>query len=161
MTAPFKQLCRDLAPLVTEAKPLGLDPYALLYMLGGVESSFGLVARQARFEKAFSRGGPYFVPELDKEFGDMAACSYGPWQIMFVNARRVCPEVTPEELRTSVRAAGVASALFLNSQLAAKKPQTAAEVLDVWNTGTQRDSLKPSPHYTDKGVGYYRSALDD
>lgn len=157
----FKQLCRDLAPLVTEAAPLGLNAYALLYMLGGVESSFGLVASQARFEKAYARGGPYAVPELDKEFGDMAACSYGPWQIMFVNARSVCPEVVPEELRTSVRAAGVASALFLNRQLRAKKPKTAADVLDIWNTGTQRDAIRPSSHYVIKGTNYYQSALNE
>lgn len=155
----FRRLCKDLAPIVTEAAGLGLDAYALLYMLGGVESSFGIAQHQPRYEKVFSRSGRYGSRKLDKLFGDLAACSYGPWQIMFANARTVSPEVTPVGLMEP-QVAGLVTAQFLNAQLKRFKPRTPTDVLDIWNTGYHRDDAKPAKRYTDKGLGYYQTATD-
>lgn len=154
----FAKYCRRLAPLLDAAGSLGLDAFALLHMLGGVESSFGAEAHRARYEKAYDVGGRYFSPELTARFGRDAACSYGPFQIMFVNAWATDTAVTPNDMLDPL-IAGFISCEYLNKRLRRDRPSTPAAVLDMWNTGTSRDKIKPDPRYAEKGVGYYESAM--
>lgn len=155
----FRSLCRRLAPLLTEAEGLGLDAYATLYMLGGVESSFGAEAYKTRYEKSYDVGGRYCSPELSKRFGRDAACSYGPFQIMFVNAWAMDTLVEPDDMLDPL-IAGFLSCEFLNNRLARRKPMTPLAVLDLWNTGSQGDKYLPAANYTTKGVAYYEQALN-
>ncbi len=78
-------LCRKHAPdLFTPASWQGtpLDKVRLLWGIAGVESSFGLNCNP-RHEPGYCFGGRYLDPERTREWGCLAHCSYGPWQVMF------------------------------------------------------------------------------
>ncbi len=80
-------LCRKHAPdLLTPVKWQGtpLDKVRLLWGISGVESSFGLNC-SPRHEPAYCYGGRYFNPVASREWGCLAHCSFGPWQVMFAN----------------------------------------------------------------------------
>lgn len=59
-----------------------VKPWAFLYALSGIESSYGF-NDIPRYEPAYDRGGMYAsAPHLKKaleKYGALAACSYGPW----------------------------------------------------------------------------------
>ena len=80
-------LCRGraadlLSPVVWQGTYL--DKAKLLWGLCGVESSFG-VNCNPRHETGYCYGARYFNPALTSEWGCLAHCSYGPWQVMFSN----------------------------------------------------------------------------
>jgi len=78
-------LCRKHAPdLFTPTSWQGtpLDKVRLLWAISGVESSFGLNCNP-RHEHGYCFGGRYLDPERTREWGCLAHCSYGPWQVMF------------------------------------------------------------------------------
>lgn len=124
--------CRQFGPTVTPL-PNGIDGAQLLWAMSGNESSFGANVTP-RHEPAFDVGGVYGasaqMAPLLAEFGSAAACSYGPWQIMFVNV----PEATPESF-DNLDFCAIASVAFLNKQLAHFKPQTLGDIGSIWNAG--------------------------
>jgi hypothetical protein len=78
-------LCRKhgtgvLVPVKWQGTPL--DRTKLLWAIAGVESSFGLNS-VPRHEPGYCYGGRYFDRERTHEWGCLAHCSYGPWQVMF------------------------------------------------------------------------------
>jgi hypothetical protein len=78
-------LCRKhalglLTPVKWEGTPL--DKTKLLWAIAGVESSFGLNSTP-RHEPGYCFGGRYFDRERTHDWGCLAHCSYGPWQVMF------------------------------------------------------------------------------
>lgn len=80
-------LCRKhadglLTPVNWQGTPL--DKVRLLWGIAGVESSFGLNCNP-RHEAGYCYGGKYFNPALSGEWGCLAHCSYGPWQVMLAN----------------------------------------------------------------------------
>jgi len=80
-------LCRKhapdlLSPVLWQGTPL--DKVKLLWGIAGVESSFGNNCNP-RHEAGYCYGGRYFNPALTHEWGCLAHCSYGPWQVMFGN----------------------------------------------------------------------------
>jgi len=78
-------LCRDrAADLLTPVKWQGtpLDKVRLLWGIAGVESSFGQNC-SPRHEQAYCYGGRYLDHYASLEWGCLAHCSYGPWQVMF------------------------------------------------------------------------------
>jgi len=80
-------LCRKhavglLTPVSWQGTPL--DKVRLLWGIAGVESSFGFKCNP-RHETGYCYGGKYFNPALTAEWGCLAHCSYGPWQVMFSN----------------------------------------------------------------------------
>jgi hypothetical protein len=80
-------LCRKHGPdLLTPAKWQGtpLDKVRLLWGLAGVESSFGLNC-SPRHEPGYCYGGHHFNPVASREWGCLAHCSFGPWQVMFAD----------------------------------------------------------------------------
>lgn len=134
----------------------GLDLNAVLWALGGVESSFGKFAHQPRFEKAYARGGRYFSAPLDAAYGDAAAMSYGPWQVMYPNAHRITNGfVAPDDMRGMTFAAQMATVLWLDSAVLDKGARTMREIADAWNTGSHRDSILPSPQYLERAERFY------
>jgi hypothetical protein len=62
----------------------GVDPVKLLWAISGVESSFGQFSNP-RHEQGYCSNGRYFDPKATSEWGCLAHCSYGPWQVMFTN----------------------------------------------------------------------------
>jgi hypothetical protein len=80
-------LCRKHAPgLLTPVKWAGspLDKVRLLWGIAGVESSFGWNCNP-KHEAGYCYGGKYFDRERSHDWGCLAHCSYGPWQVMFEN----------------------------------------------------------------------------
>jgi hypothetical protein len=78
-------LCRKHAlGLFTPANWQGtpLDKVRLLWAIAGVESSFGFNCNP-RHEQGYCFGGRYLDPARTREWGCLAHCSYGPWQVMF------------------------------------------------------------------------------
>lgn len=63
---------------------------AFLFALAGKETCHG-IQNVPRYEPAFGPGGLYYqrfklLKELYRQFGAMASCSWGPWQILAVVA---------------------------------------------------------------------------
>jgi hypothetical protein len=80
-------LCRKHAPILytpTKWEGTPLDKVRLLWGIAGVESSFGLNCNP-RHEPGYCFGGRYLDPERTRQWGCLAHCSYGPWQVMFTH----------------------------------------------------------------------------
>jgi hypothetical protein len=80
-------LCRKHAPdLLAPVKWQGTPLYkaALLWGIAGVESTFGLNCTP-RHEPGYCFGGRYYNPVASREWGCLAHCSFGPWQVMFAS----------------------------------------------------------------------------
>jgi len=136
--------------------PDGLDLNAVLWALGGIESSFGTCAHQPRFEPAYGRGGRYFSAPLDDKFGDAAAMSYGPWQVMFPNAYKAANTfITPSELTGCTFAALSVTVLWLDGYVIGRGARTLEQIADAWNTGSHRDAIRPAPKYLGLAQRYY------
>lgn len=129
--------CRAYGPQLTEL-PYGVDGAQLLWALAGNESSFGANCAP-RHEPAYDVGGRYADADLLARFGRAAACSYGPWQIMFAN----CPShYIPEDMNDLDKAA-VATVLFLNRQLNRFRPSTLRSIGAIWNGGNPGALKRP------------------
>lgn len=97
-------VCLDLGPELTG--PDGADDYekaAFLLGLSGEETSWGDRWAAGRWENAYARGGHYHKTSpaqmrLVQEYEDLAACSWGPWQILPVVAYEVGFRGKPWEL---------------------------------------------------------------
>lgn len=72
---------RDLLKL-QQGDLAGVDPVKLLWAIAGVESSFGENS-YPRHEQGYCFHGRYYDPKATAEWGCLAHCSYGPWQVMF------------------------------------------------------------------------------
>lgn len=125
--------CRASAPFMV-GLPDGIDPVLLLWAMSGNESSFGANVTP-RHEPAFDAGGIYgdsmqMAPLLAK-FGRAAACSYGPWQLMFCNAPAGSAPGDFDDLATAAKY----SVRFLNVLLGKFKPQNLSEIGSCWNAG--------------------------
>jgi hypothetical protein len=78
-------LCRKhalgvLNPVKWQGTPL--DRVRLLWAIAGVESSFGANCTP-RHEGGYCYGGKYFDRPRSHEWGCLAHCSFGPWQVMY------------------------------------------------------------------------------
>jgi len=161
MSEYFRDYVKFAARLSRHADEHGkignLDLNGVLWALGGAESSFGEFAHQPRFERAYARGGRYFLKDLDREFGDAAAMSYGPWQVMFCNAHRVTSGyVKPDDLKGMTFAAQVATVRWLDSAVLDRGAKSIRDIADAWNTGSHRDNILPAPQYLEKVERFYR-----
>ncbi len=126
--------CREFGGQVAPL-PEGIDGAQLLWAMAGNESSFGRNVIP-RHESAFDVGGMYAgnppMPSLLREFGSAAACSYGPWQLLFVNAPQGTRPKDMQDLATCAQA----SVAFLNSLLRRFRPQTLTGIGQCWNHGS-------------------------
>lgn len=131
----FAAACPLLGPTV-HPLPANISGPQLLWALGGNESSFGTNCTP-RHEPAFDREGAYGrepdQANLLNLYESAGACSYGPLQIMLVNAKGMAPHDFDDLNR-----AMVASIQFLNSQLDRFKPQTLSQIGALWNGGSPR-----------------------
>lgn len=137
------QLCERYGPLVKlPAGAVSLDPKLILWALAGNESSFGANCKP-RFEPAYFNGKyskSADMQELIKDYGEDAAKSYGPWQLLLVNA----PGFTPAELADDAEKAITATIGFLNRRIFnALQSVTLEEIADAYNSGNWRDSNVP------------------
>lgn len=126
-----------------------IDGVRLLWALAGNESSFGRNCLP-RYESAFYTGGAYgssdqMVPLIAK-FGHNAACSYGPWQLMLVNAP---VGAVPEDF-ASIDNACLFTVNFINHRIIrGQGAKTVEEIADSFNSGSFRDSNVPRVYIAD------------
>ena len=144
--------------------PEGIDPAQLLAALAAVESSFGLNA-VPNHEPAYDEGGGYYraahhVRALHKTWGAWAACSYGPWQILFVTAWEMGFRGTPSELWSPsgciewvVRA--------MNARIFDKGATSVEQTADAWNSGSFQDKIWPGGYVKQVMDAYARQDLLD
>ncbi len=130
--------------------PLGVDGAQLLWALAGVESSFGSNC-QPRHEAAYDAGGHYAafapMPNLLSRFGEAAACSYGPWQLLMCNAPLTYAPVSFDNLTLCAQP----SVHLLNHKLIVFKPQSLGQIGECWNTGR----ICKDPDYEAKLIAAY------
>lgn len=133
--------------------PAGLDPVKVMIAIASNESSLGADCGP-RYEPAYDTGGVYSGGDmvgLLALYGRAAACSYGPWQMMYVNFTAY----TPDELLTDLQACAVEYVRFLNSYvIGTKRATTLAEIGEVWNLG----HIAPDPQYVSKLQAAYDAA---
>jgi len=144
--------------------PEGIDPAQLLAALAAIESSFGLNA-VPNHEPAYDEGGGYYraaqhVRDLHKTWGAWAACSYGPWQILFVTAWEMGFRGTPSELWSPggciewvVRA--------MNARIFDKGATSVEQTADAWNSGSFQDKIWPGGYVKQVMDAYARQDLLD
>lgn len=123
------QLCERYGPLLKLPAGDPLDPQLVLWALSGNESSFGANCKP-RFEPAYFSGlysKSNIMQDLIAQYGEDAAKSYGPWQVMLINA----PGFSPTELAQDAERAITATVGFLNrrvfSQMGSHAPGTTLE----------------------------------
>ena len=138
--------------------PDGVDGAQLLWAMSGNESSFGANVTP-RHEPAFDAEGAYgqglVMKPLLTEYGSAAACSYGPWQVMFCNVQ----PATPASFANVDFCASV-SVAFLNKLLARFKPQTLGDIGSCWNGGHIQKPYSPQVQvYVDRLIANYKVPL--
>jgi hypothetical protein len=146
-----RNMGRNIMPMVD-----GVDSTQLLWAISGVESSFG-VNCNPRYEAAFDTGGAYdnaVMAPLLARFGSEAAKSYGPWQIMFVNA----PTGFLPTGFTDLRHCSIATIAYLNKLIRIFRPINLAEIGNCWNGG--HVYKQPYPAAIQAYVGKLQKAYD-
>jgi hypothetical protein len=134
--------CQRYGPLLES--PDGLDGAHIMGAIATNESSLGLNCGP-RHEPSYDVGGAIYngstmQQSLVREFGTAAACSFGPWQMMFIN----CPGYMPADLETNVEDCARCFVSFFNSYVIhARKAQNLNEIGQVWNAG--HISAAPAP----------------
>lgn len=131
----------------------------LLWGIAGVESTFGQYSNP-RHENAYCYAGRYYDPKATSEWGCLAHCSYGPWQVMFDHFP---PGVTPLALlpqgdgRVAADLSLMACVSILNRALA-RGAKTLVDLVTEYNGPgdvpeyTQRllaNMDRPMPQYVD------------
>jgi hypothetical protein len=140
-----------------------IDGPRLLWAMAGQESSFGSNMKP-RFEPAYYMGGRYWNAQTPggKEvrdgvalYGRDFACSYGPLQILAVNAKGH----SPMELGSDPeKALAAACAMLRLVVLQRQKASTIGEICDCWNTGNDKDKNVPV-EYIEHVERYYATAV--
>lgn len=124
--------------------PAGLDPALLLMALCVVESSGGF-NNQRRVEPAYRPGGRYCDQALYDQYGDDAAASWGPLQIMYVTAHELGYEGPPPELGQPSECVRMAVKL-INRRIVGRGATTLEEIADAYNSGSFKDQIVPQDY---------------
>ena len=140
-----------------------LNKKALLIAIAQNESSFGRNCTP-RLEPAYDFGGFYFrkSPILRmqyKEFGDLVARSYGPFQIMYIVAtelgfgfKRHPEELQDFDINTEF------AVQYINHR-ALRNAETVQDVFDAYNSGRSHDANVPTT-YIQRGMTHYLDACE-
>jgi hypothetical protein len=154
-------LCRQYGPTLqlagtNDGNGHQIDGARLLWAISGCESKFGKNCKP-RFESAYYLDGLYYgksekLQQLVAVYGRDAACSYGPWQILAVNAKH-----SPEVLGADPNAACADAAQFINSFcVRERKCRTLTDFADCYNTGNPHDANVPHRYIHDL-IDYYQN----
>jgi hypothetical protein len=139
-----------------------IDGTTLLWALSGRESDFG-ANMKPRHEPAFDVGGPYSktiaaIAGLN-EWHSAFACSYGPLQIMAVNA----PGFSPAVLLAYPEQAMLSAVCRLKSQVLIKqKAYRIGQICECWNDGHIISGAMDPPavqSYIDEVTQYYLKGI--
>ncbi len=147
--------CRAHAGDLDASLLAGYDAAKLMWAICGNESSFGANCTP-RHEPAFDVSGTYAKAPaqaaLLAKYGSHAACSYGPMQVMLVNA----PEGYAPADFDDVDKAIAAGAFALNRLMEHWKPVSLAQFGAVYNCGHIPKIVSPGVHeYQDELIRNY------
>jgi hypothetical protein len=143
--------CNENGPSLKLDPIAQLDGRGVMAAIASNESSLGLNCGP-RHEPAYDVGG--FLAQgkgqrlLLQQFGQAAACSYGPWQMMFDNFTTEDPGV----LETQLTVCALEFVDFFNSYVIGVRHAVSlnavslADIGEVWNRG----HIAPDPAYTAK-----------
>lgn len=135
-----------------------LDGAKLLWAMSGRESSFGQ-NMTPRHEPAYDVNGAYWkisqeVKDGIAQYGRDFACSYGPLQVLAVNAKGW----TPEEMGKDPLAAMEGAVTFLRLYvIQRKRARSLAEICQCWNGG--HIGATTTPGYVEEVTKYYRAGI--
>jgi len=138
--------------------PDGIDGPKLMLAISGNESSFGANCGP-RHEPGYDTGGSTWErSDLQKQlvlkYGSDAACSYGPWQMMYINFSGAD---TPTQLKTDLDACAVEFVRFFNSfVIRIRKAETLRDIGMTWNGG----HIFPSTEDVPEGIIRYCEKLE-
>jgi hypothetical protein len=139
-----------LAACETYGRQLDVDPTldgrGVMAAIASNESSLGADCGP-RHEPTYDVGGALSHGKaqamLLAKFGSAAACSYGPWQMMFDNFQTTNPDVLEKYL-------GICAFEFVTwfnkYVIGVRQAKTLAEIGEVWNLG----HIGPDPAYVAK-----------
>lgn len=154
--ADILALCRKYGPQLRV--PQGINGAALMVAIASNESSIGANC-EPRYERNYDRGGLYDQGDqatLLDQYGKAAACSYGPWQVMAVNAL----PLTPPELADDPEACAHAFVAFFNAYVMAhRKASDLEEIAQVYNAGhiSKQKSLGVDLYIRNLSLAYTRA----
>lgn len=131
--------------------PVGIDGVALMQAIADVESTYGANA-VPRHEKVYDWGGRYCEPIQLRMWGSWAACSYGPWQVMWSNIVAAGIPATPMLAHTDASVTANAAAWLINHRIVPSLPaggdieQAVRAIGDAYNSGSCKDDNYPSAY---------------
>jgi hypothetical protein len=142
----------DVPPLTHDGQPV--DGSRFLWALASIESSYGAQRDFARIEPAYQPKGEMYrqsstVQALWRQYGALAACSFGTWQMMATTAHDLGFTGHPCELQTDAILAPLVVRYLQRS-----KATTLRDALDAYNSGSCRDRIIPDA-YIRTGVAAY------
>lgn len=138
-------LIKEMAPQLKVPEDGSVEADVLLAAIAYCESSFGQNAKP-RVEPAYLSGRYARVDHVAKaiaKYGEKAACSYGPWQVLYITALELGFKGTPDELadpRTNLEYA----IKYLNQRAYGRGAKTVAQYADCYNSGDHRDRFVPT-----------------
>lgn len=148
-------LCRKYGPQLN--LPAGLDGARLLWAISGNESSFGEDCTP-RHENAYDKGGFFYIHSAEDaalvdRYGPLAASSFGPWQVMLINA----PGCSPLDLEDDPEKCAQAVVIFINHFIIGfRKAKTLEQIAQTYNSGNFYPAPPPGVLlYADKVRQYY------
>ena len=143
--------------------PAGLDGAKVMQAIASNESSLGANCGP-RHEPAYeANGAPWarnvmtallaLYPPVGDPPQSPAACSYGPWQMMFCNFDSTA---TPARLLVDLDLCARNFVRFFNAYvMGSQKAQTLADIGEIWNMG----HIAPDPAYVVKLQAAYSAAI--
>ena len=110
-------------------------------------------------EGAYDFGGYYWrrashVRDVVERWGAWAACSYSPWQLLFVAAWELGLRHEPGILIDPVLAAPWVVKM-LNQRLFDRGAKTVRDVADGWNSGSFKDANVPQEYIDNLETAYF------
>lgn len=116
--------------------PADLDGSRLMLAIAMNESSLGRNVGP-RHEPAYDVGGSVWQSNLQqqalvRQYGSDAACSYGPWQMMFINFGG---GITPDQLHDVDLCAQEFVRFFNSYVIRSRQASTLEQIAQVWNGG--------------------------
>ena len=113
----------------------GIDGRKIMAAIASNESSTGANCGP-RHEPAYDNGGSLSTGAAQAaalaKYGSAAACSYGPWQMMFANFSGV----TPDQLNSDIDLCAQGFVKFFNSfVIGSRRAQGVQDIGQVWNLG--------------------------
>jgi len=161
----FDSIIPEYARLLIRKYHPWLNREVLLRTIVQIESS-NATNVVPRFEKAYSIGGKYWraphIKKLFRLYGDFAACSVGPTQIMYPTAWELGCRLSPADLHMDWEACIQYTVKLLNKRILRKRykgewvrnARSVEEIADGYNSGNPRDLIIPAD-YISKFVRAY------